>query len=107
MFFLFVPNWLDVYIRRLDKSGNDLNDLFLKANLELKKAADWFSTNKLTLNVKKQQISSANPSDMNGQNKAEESMEFFHLLTPAQLEFIPYLDLSSKLCCSINGGVTD
>jgi hypothetical protein len=52
-------------------SGNDLNDLFLKANLELKKAADWFSTNKLTLNVKKQQISSANPSDMNGQNNAD------------------------------------
>tara|TARA_B110000211_G_C13608067_1_gene347695 strand:+ start:105 stop:239 length:135 start_codon:yes stop_codon:yes gene_type:complete len=44
---------------------------------------------------------------MNGQNKAEESMEVFHLLTPAQLEFIPYLDLSSKLCRSINGGVTD
>ena len=34
-------------------SGNNPVDLFLKANIELQRAADWFSTNKLTLNVKK------------------------------------------------------
>ena len=30
-----------------------MEELFLKANLELKKAADWIAANKLTLNIKK------------------------------------------------------
>ena len=34
-------------------SGSNMEQLFDKANTELKKAADWFSANKLTLNIKK------------------------------------------------------
>ena len=34
-------------------SSDNVIDLFNKANMELEKTADWFSANKLTLNVKK------------------------------------------------------
>ena len=34
-------------------SSNNLNTLFSEANIELKKAADWFQSNKLTLNISK------------------------------------------------------
>ena len=37
-------------------SSEDPNFLFYKANLELQKAADWFSANLLTLNAKKNKI---------------------------------------------------
>ena len=30
-----------------------MTDIYLKANFELQKAADWFAANKLTLNIKK------------------------------------------------------
>ena len=34
-------------------SGNDNKKLFEKTNIELKKAAEWFHFNKLSLNVDK------------------------------------------------------
>ena len=34
-------------------SGNNLSELYANANIELEKAATWFKSNKLTLNVKK------------------------------------------------------
>ena len=37
----------------LQKSSNDLKNLFNEANLELEKLSDWFKANKLTLNVSK------------------------------------------------------
>ena len=37
-------------------SGNNIATLFEKCNSELKKAATWFKANKLTLNVKKQNL---------------------------------------------------
>ena len=37
----------------LSMSSSDLGDLYRRANIELDKAAEWFNTNKLTLNVSK------------------------------------------------------
>ena len=37
----------------LQMADNNLEVLFAKANIELEKAATWFQSNKLTLNVKK------------------------------------------------------
>ena len=37
----------------LQKSSNDLRNLFNEANIELEKLSDWFKANKLTLNVSK------------------------------------------------------
>ena len=37
-------------------TGQNIETLFEKCNLELVKAATWFKTNKLTLNVKKNEI---------------------------------------------------
>ena len=34
-------------------TGNDMAELFAKANIELAKASEWFAANKLTLNIKK------------------------------------------------------
>ena len=37
----------------LSMSSSDLDDVYRRANIELSKAAEWFNTNKLTLNVSK------------------------------------------------------
>ena len=37
-------------------SGTNIQDLFEIANTELAKASNWFKANKLTLNVKKQNL---------------------------------------------------